>query len=340
MTILKVDEFVAKMKGHVVLDIRTPAEFREGHLPDAISFPLFSDEERVVVGTIYKQQGRETAVLKGLELVGPKLKDFVLNARKFKGALYLYCWRGGMRSNSMAWLLQTAGREVFVLEGGYKAYRAYGRELISTRLKLIMLSGPTGSGKTEILHQLEALGHQVLDLEGLANHRGSSFGGIGQPPQPGTEQFTNLILEKITGFDLSKPVWVEGESQAIGRVLILKELFSLMNCCTTIRIDPPKSERIERLLRDYAGFPAEELQFSVEKISKRLGGKDTQDTLEALSAGNYRKVVEITLAYYDKSYDFSMARRDTKMIPFVPRSYTPELIAPELAEFAEREIRI
>ena len=244
-----------------------------------------------------------------------------------------------MRSNSMAWLLQTAGREVYLLEGGYKAYRNHCRVLISNGLKLIMLSGPTGSGKTEILHQLATLGHQVLDLEGLANHRGSSFGGIGQPPQPTTEQFTNFIFEKITDFDLSKPIWVEGESQAIGKVSILNELFSQMNCCQTIRIDPPTEERIERLLRDYAGFPAEQLQRSVENISKRLGGKDTHVTLEALNAGDYRKVTEITLAYYDKTYDFSMARRNTKMIQFVPKSYAPELLAPELAEFAEREIK-
>ncbi|MEI6274573.1 MAG: tRNA 2-selenouridine(34) synthase MnmH [Prolixibacteraceae bacterium] len=334
MTTLKADDFITKMKGQVVLDIRTPAEFNAGHLPGAISFPLFSDEERVIVGTIYKQQGRDTAVLKGLDLVGPKLKYFVLQARKLKGSLYLYCWRGGMRSNSMAWLLQTAGREVFVLEGGYKAYRTHCRELISNGLKLIMLSGPTGSGKTEILHQMEALGHQVLDLEGLANHRGSSFGGIGQPAQPGTEQFTNLIFEKITEFDLSQPIWVEGESQAIGKVSILSELFSQMDHCPTIRIDPPKEARMDRLMRDYAGFPAEELQISVEKISKRLGGKDTQDTLEALSAGDYRKVVEITLAYYDKAYDFSMARRETRMIPFVPTSFEPLQVAKEISEFS------
>ena len=213
MTTLKVDEFITKMKESVVLDIRTPAEFSQGHLPGAVSFPLFSDEERVVVGTIYKKQGRDIAVLKGLEFVGPKLKDLVLQAKKHKGALCLYCWRGGMRSNSMAWLLETAGREVYLLEGGYKAYRAYGRELISNGLKLIMLSGPTGSGKTEILHHLAALGHQVLDLEGLANHRGSSFGGIGQPTQPSTEQFTNLIFEKITGFDLSKPSGWKGRAR-------------------------------------------------------------------------------------------------------------------------------
>ena len=339
MTTLKVNEFVDKMKDHAVLDIRSPAEFKEGHLPDAISFPLFSDEERVVVGTIYKQQGHEQAVLKGLEMVGPKLKDFVVQAKKHKGALYLYCWRGGMRSNSMAWLLQTAGREVYILEGGYKAYRSYGRELISNGLKLIMLSGPTGSGKTEILHQLAALGRQVLDLEGMANHRGSSFGGIGQPAQPSTEQFTNLIIEKITDFDLSEPIWVEGESQTIGKITILNELFSQMNCCPAIRIDPPKSERIERLVRDYACFPAEELQQSIEKISKRLGGKNTNETLEALQTGDYQKVVDITLDYYDKTYDFSMARRETKMISFVPESYNPETIGAELAEFAKQNIR-
>jgi len=336
---LKVNEFVAKMKDHAILDIRTPAEFREGHLPNAISFPLFSDQERVVVGTIYKQQGHEQAVLKGLEMVGPKLKDYVVQARKHKGELYLYCWRGGMRSNSMAWLLQTAGREVYVLEGGYKAYRSYGRELISNGLKLIMLSGPTGSGKTEILHHLTTMGHQVLDLEGLASHRGSSFGGIGQPAQPSTEQFTNLIIEKIIDFDLSEPIWVEGESQTIGKVNILNELFFQMNCCPAIRIDPPKSERIKRLVRDYACFPAEQLQQSIEKIGKRLGGKDTKDTLEALEAGDYQKIVDITLAYYDKTYDFSMARREKKMISFAPESYNPETIGIELAEFAKQNIR-
>jgi len=338
MTTLKAKEFIAKMKGQTLLDIRTPAEFAAGHLPGAVSFPLFTDEERVIVGTLYKQQGRDTAVLKGLELVGPKLRKFVLQARKHPGPLYLYCWRGGMRSSSMAWLLETAGREVFLLEGGYKAYRTHGRELISNGLKLIMLSGPTGSGKTEILHHLAALGQQVLDLEGLANHRGSSFGGIGQPPQPSTEQFTNLIFEKITEFDLNQSIWVEGESQAIGKVSILNELFLQMNTCTTIRIDPPRMERVERLLRDYAGFPDEELRTSVEKISKRLGGKDTQETLEALSAGDYRKVVEITLAYYDKGYEFSMARRDNKMRQFVSATYVPGEIAPKLAEYAEREI--
>jgi tRNA 2-selenouridine synthase len=340
MAILKADEFISRIKGKTVLDIRTPSEFRDGHLPQSISFPLFSDEERAVVGTIYKQVGRDQAVLKGLELVGPKLKYFVQQANKFKGELFLYCWRGGMRSGSMAWLLETAGREVYVLEGGYKAFRTYGRELISQGLKLIMLSGPTGSGKTEILHQLVNLGEQVLDLEGLANHRGSSFGGIGQPPQPGTEQFTNLVIEKITGFDLSVPIWVEGESQNIGRVFILDELFSQMNSCPTIRIDPPKEERVERLVRDYACFPMEDLQVSIEKISKRLGGKDTKETLDALQAGDYKKVVDITLSYYDKTYDFSMARRETKMISFIPDSFDPEKIGPELVEFAKKSFRL
>ena len=339
MTTLKAEEFVAGMREGTVLDIRTPAEYLQGHLPGAVSFPLFSDEERVVVGTLYKQQGRDTAVLKGLELVGPKLKQFVLQARKHKGTLYLYCWRGGMRSSSMAWLLQTAGMEVHLLEGGYKAYRTYGRELIFNGFQLIMLSGPTGSGKTEILHGLAARGHQVLDLEDLASHRGSSFGGIGQPVQPSTEQFTNLIFEKIIEFDRTKPIWVEGESQAIGKVSILKELFSQMSNCPAVRIDPPRSERVERLLRDYAGFPVEELRTSIEKISKRLGGKDTQETLKALEEGDFRKVAEIMLGYYDKGYEMSMGRRESKMIGFVPESFNPETIVPELEAFVTENIR-
>jgi len=339
MTTLKADEFITRMREGTVLDIRTPAEFNQGHLPGALSFPLFSDEERVVVGTLYKQQGRDTAVLKGLDIVGPKLKQYVLKARKQRGSLFLYCWRGGMRSSSMAWLLETAGREVYVLEGGYKAYRAYGRELIANGLRLIMLSGPTGSGKTEILHRLSEMGQQVLDLEGLACHRGSTFGGIGQPVQPSTEQFTNFIFEKIIGFDRSKPIWVEGESQAIGKVSILNELFLQMNTCPTVRIDPPWAERVERLLRDYAGFPVEELRTSIEKISKRLGGKDTQDTLKALDEGDFRKVTEITLGYYDKGYEMSMGRRENKMIPFVPSSFLPEIAGYELIEFTQKKIQ-
>ena len=335
MATLKVEEFIMRMKDGILLDIRTSAEFNQGRLPGAISFPLFSEEERATVGTLYKKAGRNQAVMKGLEFVGPKLCDYVSRAAGYQGVLFLYCWRGGMRSNSMAWLLQTAGREVYVLEGGYKAYRAHCRELISQGLKLIMLSGPTGSGKTEILHQIAALGHQVLDLEGMANHRGSSFGGIGQLPQPGTEQFANLIFEKISGFDLKLPVWVEGESQNIGKVFIPEELFSQMDSCPTIRIDPPKSERIERLVRDYACFTREELRLSIEKISRRLGGKDTKESLDALQAGDYEKVVAITLAYYDKTYDFSMARREAKMTPFSPKSSDPEQIAWELTEFSK-----
>jgi tRNA 2-selenouridine synthase len=276
--------------------------------------------------------------LKGLELVGPKLKSFVVAAQKYPGALYLYCWRGGMRSNSMAWLLSTAGREVYVLEGGYKAYRGYMRDLFAGGLKLIMLSGPTGSGKTEILHELSANGHQVIDLEGLANHKGSSFGALGQDPQPSTEQFTNLLFEKVAEMDLTRPIWVEGESQFIGKVFILDELFDQMNRCPAIRIDPPRHERIERLVRDYASFPVEMLEYSIEKISKRLGGKDTKDAINALHAVNYHDVVDITLAYYDKTYDFSMARRENVMLSFVSSTYDPKGILPELLRFVEENI--
>lgn len=336
MAALKAEEFIEKSRGKAILDIRTPEEFRLGHIPGAMSFPLFDNDERAVVGTIYKQKGKSPAVLAGLEFVGPKLKQYVVDASRMKGELFLYCWRGGMRSNSMAWLLETAGREVHLLEGGYKAYRAHGRDLMNAGLRLIMLSGPTGSGKTEILHKLEEMGQQVLDLEGLANHKGSSFGGLGQPEQPGTEHFFNLITDKIAGFDRSRPIWVEGESQNIGKVFIAEELFSQMNHCPAFRIDPPKEERMVRLMRDYACFPAEQLEAGVMRISKRLGGKATRETLDALHDGDYRKVADITLDYYDKTYEYSMSRRSNQIIPFAPESFDVEKIAIGLAGMAAR----
>ncbi|MCE1197393.1 MAG: tRNA 2-selenouridine(34) synthase MnmH [Marinilabiliales bacterium] len=334
MATLAVTDFIKAMENGTLLDIRTPAEYAQGHLPGALSFPLFSDDERVIVGTLYKQKGRDQAVLKGLELVGPRLKDYVVAAGRLKGALYLYCWRGGMRSNSMAWLLQTAGREVFLLEGGYKSYRTYGRELMTQPLRLIMINGPTGSGKTEVLHALARNGHQVLDLEGLANHKGSSFGGIGQPQQPGNEQFSNLIAEQLLSFDRSQPIWIEGESQMIGKVTIPMELFQQMNRCPAIRLDTPRELRMERLIRDYACFPKEALQVSLEKISRRMGGKATQDALEALLDGDFRTVADLTLIYYDKTYAFSMTRRESPSNPFVPSSYEPEVVAREIPAFA------
>ena len=160
------------------------SHYASGHIPGAHNIPLFTNEERAIIGTLYVQVGKDPAVERGLELVGPKLADFVRQARELSAGkpLFLYCWRGGMRSGSMAWLFRTAGFKTFLLKGGYKAYRRSFIDLLDKYpWKIVVLGGPTGCGKTEILHRLQEKGQQVIDLEGLAHHKGSAFGALGEP---------------------------------------------------------------------------------------------------------------------------------------------------------------
>jgi len=180
-----------------VIDVRSPGEFVRGHIPGAHSVPLFTDEERAVVGTLYKQQGRDAAVREGLRIVGPKLATIVDEARALApdGRIGVHCWRGGERSGSVAWLLDKAGfTEVFTLKRGYKAFRQHVLEAFNMPHDLRVLGGYTGTGKTETLAHLRELGEQVIDLEGLAHHKGSSFGALGEEPQPTTEHFENLLV--------------------------------------------------------------------------------------------------------------------------------------------------
>ena len=195
----------------VVIDVRTPAEFEQGHIEGAINIPLFTNEERVVVGTLYKKVGKDAAIDKGLEFVGLRMASMVKQARKLYNGkpLLLYCWRGGMRSNSVAWLFTNAGLESHTVVGGYKSYRREFGLCLQKDWKFIVVGGSTGSGKTDVLKALESTGNQVVDLEGLAHHKGSSFGAIGERPQPSTEHFENKIFETMLRFDINKPVWIE-----------------------------------------------------------------------------------------------------------------------------------
>ncbi|TKG92837.1 tRNA 2-selenouridine(34) synthase MnmH [Puteibacter caeruleilacunae] len=313
MSFLSVEQFIKEAPKGTILDIRSPKEYEQGHIPGAQSFPLFTNDERAEVGTLYKKKGKDQAVIRGLQFVGPKMADFVIAAKKIGGPLYLHCWRGGMRSSSMAWLLQSAGLEVYVLKGGYKAWRNHHRELIKENLKLLILGGPTGSGKTDILDELEKQGEQVIDLEGLAHHKGSSFGALGQTPQPTTEQFENDIFDKVAKTNFSRPVWVEGESRSIGHVFIPTEFDDLMRVSPLIVFTIPQELRIERLVRDYACFPTEKLHDAVDRIKKRLGGLQTQQAFEALDNKDFHQVAKITLSYYDKAYYHAFTKRNSEV---------------------------
>ena len=309
--VLLPDEFLEHSREGIVIDVRTPAEYEAGHIPGAHNIPLFTNEERAIIGTLYVQVGKDPAVERGLELVGPKLADFVRQARELSAGkpLFLYCWRGGMRSGSMAWLFRTAGFKTFLLKGGYKAYRRSFIDLLDKYpWKIVVLGGPTGCGKTEILHRLQEKGQQVIDLEGLAHHKGSAFGALGEPEQPTTEHFMNLLHDRIRRLNPELPVWCEGESLSIGRIFIPAEFHAMMLSGAFVKLDLPNEDRVQHILKDYGNFSAEELIGSFQKIEKRLGNKATNLAIEHIRNGELAEAVAIALRYYDKGYAASMQK--------------------------------
>lgn len=308
--VLSADEFIKRAESTPLLDVRSPGEYAHAHIPGALSLPLFSDDERAKVGTLYKNQGKVASVQKGLEFVGPKLKGFTKFALKLGSEeLLMHCWRGGMRSSSMAWLMESVGLRVLLLDGGYKAYRKMVLESFDSPMKIILLGGYTGSGKTELLLQLNEAGEQILDLEGLANHKGSAFGALGQPDQPSTEQFENLLFREISRLDLSRRVWVEDESRNVGKVFLPQPLWERMRNSPLIRIDTPYEIRLERLMRDYACFDTEGLTASIKKIEKRLGFDKCKKALDACLSDDRELAARICLDYYDAAYGSQLDTR-------------------------------
>ncbi|MBK8498006.1 MAG: tRNA 2-selenouridine(34) synthase MnmH [Flavobacteriales bacterium] len=300
-----------------IIDVRSPGEFAHGHIPGAHSLPLFSNEERVIVGTLYKQQGRDAAVLEGLRIVGPKLAAIVEEARALApdGRIRVHCWRGGERSGSVAWLLDKAGfAEVVTLRRGYKAFRQHVLDSFSAPIDLLVLGGYTGTGKTELLGHLRTLGEQVIDLEALAHHKGSSFGALGEEPQPTTEHFENLLWNELRQVDRSRALWLEDESIMIGRCKIPQVLFDRMRSAVLYFADMPQEQRAERLVVDYGKFPKEQLAEATKRIERRLGPQHCKAALIALEAGDLKTVAMIMLTYYDKAYLHGAETRDAKQI--------------------------
>lgn len=289
----------------LLLDVRSPAEFEQGHIPGAISFPLFNNEERAEIGTLYKQVGKEEAVLKGLEMVGPRLCQMVKEAYSLTNAhrkVRIYCWRGGMRSGSVAWLLNTAGLSVTLLDGGYKTWRNYVQEVMRRDLAYFVLGGYTGSGKTEILQMLRESGKQIIDLEGLASHKGSSFGTIGMKPQPSQEHFENLLSAEILKQNPLLPVWLEDESRMIGKITLPESFWLKKNNSHVFFLEVDKGTRIKRLVQEYAIVENTILQDAILRIQKKLGGLRTKEALQSLEEQTFDTVADIMLDYYDRAY--------------------------------------
>ncbi|MEJ5302020.1 MAG: tRNA 2-selenouridine(34) synthase MnmH [Bacteroidales bacterium] len=299
-----------------LIDVRSPSEFKRAHIPGAINLPLLDDEMRHAVGLTYARKGRQEAVREGLRVSAnwlPLLSEKLEEVSSLQ-ALRIYCWRGGMRSNAMAFLAGLLGVPSLVLDGGYKAYRRVAHETFQKPWKLVVLGGMTGSGKTDKLKELKAAGQQVLDLEGLASHKGSVFGHLGQGAQPTTEHFENLIFEILRQFDSTRPVWVEDESITVGRCFIPRALFDQMQRAPLLWPEVGRNERARRLALEYGTVAPQELIDAVEKIARRLGLQRASQIKEMIASGALMEAAEYLLDYYDKAYQICINRRAQDLI--------------------------
>ncbi|WP_276368569.1 tRNA 2-selenouridine(34) synthase MnmH [Chryseolinea sp. H1M3-3] len=300
--ILTIDDFLYLRNQLPVIDVRSEGEYEAGHVISAINIPLLNNEERVVVGTTYKQKGQQEAIMSGFRLVGPRLADIIENTKVIGNELIVHCWRGGMRSSNFCQFISMTKIKTHQLKGGYKAYRQVAVESFKKPFKLFSLTGFTGSGKTEILRAMADEGEQILDLEKIAHHKGSVFGGLMMPPQPTTEQFQNNLFEEILKLDLSKRIWIEDESIAVGEIFLPEPFWKQMTTSTLMEINVPKEIRINRLVKEYGHADREKFLEAMTKITKKLGGQHYIAAKEKLLEGDMSSVIDILLSYYDKAY--------------------------------------
>ena len=315
-TTLPLLDFLKEAKESIVLDVRSEGEYKQGHLPGAINVPLLNNEERKIVGTTYKQVGREAAVIKGFELVGHKFADYIKLVQKLSPTkkISVYCWRGGMRSNTMAWLLQLSGFNVTVLKGGYKTFRNWALEILKEERNVVILGGKTCTGKTELLKKLKEKGEQVIDLEQLACHKGSTFGALGQAAQPSNEHFENVLSLEWYTYNNKNVIWLENESNRIGGIKIPDTVFEMMRKAKLIDVVLPLEQRIKRVLDEYAVFSVELLEEGTRRLEKRLGNLRMTQAIAFLKENKLEQWAKMMLDYYDDAYEYSNSKRETGTI--------------------------
>lgn len=341
ITRLTTKEFLSLAQTFPVLDVRSPGEFAHARIPGAHSLPLFSDEERKIVGTAYKQQSKQRAIKIGLEFFGVKMLKMVEEVEAIAGNLetgpknekptvLVHCWRGGMRSAGVAWLLDLYGYQVYTLVGGYKAYRNWVLQEFEKEYPIRLVGGYTGSGKTEVLHSLAKKGEKIIDLEALACHKGSAFGKLGQPEQPTQEMFENLLARELSKLSETAPEqfsWIEDESQRIGEVNIPTAFFKHMRSKKVYFLDIPFEERLNFIVNGYGKFEKEKLLNAIFRIKKRLGGLETKTAINFLIEDNIKDCFSVLLHYYDKFYLKSLHNRDNFSLLF--NEITCEQVNPE-----------
>ena len=330
---IDIEKFIELAKTSPIFDVRSPGEYMHAHIPGAYSLPLFNDEERKIVGTAYKQQSREEAIKIGLDLYGVKMRDMVEEVeriiaernpdtndytRRKDHKVLVHCWRGGMRSAGVSWLLDLYGFKVYMLNGGYKAYRNWALQQFSKEYPLTIIGGYTGSGKTELLQELEWNNEQVIDLEAIAKHKGSAFGGF-DAVQPSQEMFENelaLALSNISKENTgNKRIWVEDESQRVGLINLPNAFYKSLISAPLFFLDVPFEERLDWIVQGYGKYATEQLINAIVRIKKRLGGQDTKNAINALVENDHSTCFAILLKYYDKYYSKGLVERQKAGVP-------------------------
>jgi tRNA 2-selenouridine synthase len=325
VTKLHIVDFLELKYRAPLLDVRSPGEFTHAHIPGAVSLPLFNNAERAAIGTAYKQESREKAIKIGLASFGKNLVSLVDEVEKILSSagsngreIGVHCWRGGMRSAAVAWLLDLYGFKVYVLTGGYKAYRNWALQQFEKPRRFHVLGGYTGSNKTGALLELRKQGEPVIDLEGLAGHKGSAFGNLDRDAQPTQEMFENLLATELEKPDSGKAIWIEDESQRIGALNIPHSLFATIRSQPFIFLDIPFEQRLEHLLAEYGKYDREKFINAIIRIKKRLGGLETKQAVNCLLEEDLKGCFSILLKYYDKIYLRNGVNREgAESIPIV-----------------------
>lgn len=313
--IITLEDFFVLREQLPVADVRSENEFHQGHIPRAGNIPILNNAERVQVGTDYKQKGQQQAIKTGFRLVGPRIIDIVESAEQFAAGreLIVHCWRGGMRSANFCSFVNMARIKTYQLQGGYKAYRGEMLRSLERPLSLVLLGGYTGSGKSDVLRALREQGEQVLDLETLANHKGSVFGGLNMPPQPTVEQFQNDVAEVLRTFDPDRRIWVEDESITIGKMVIPNALWQQMLAAPVVELSLDRALRVERLVHEYGQADQEQFIVAMTGIMKKLGGQHFQEARDKWLAGQQHEAIDILLNYYDRHYGRGLDKRSDRI---------------------------
>ncbi len=295
----------------VLVDVRSEGEFTEATIPGAVNIPLFNNDERAQVGTTYTQMTPSLARELGLSIVSPKLPKIVKKIEELskQGPLVLFCWRGGMRSKSLATVVELMGIPIYRLTGGYKAYRNQVLDYFEAKLpyKVVVLRGNTGVGKTDLLGKLRAEGYPAIDLEKLANNRGSVFGAMGLGEPPSQKKFEGLLYEELVSLSNFPYIIVECESKRIGRVTLPLSFYTAMQEGIQVLHCDSLTNRVQRLLKEYATVPnaLQEIRIALERLVKTLGHVKVRELLVLIESGQLDVFTErLLVEYYDKLYAY------------------------------------